>query len=419
MKSSSFFGFLFPWYKSTSVEDIIMKLAMYPRFESRKSCLIFGWCILWTSIVTVKGFLLLVYRNKYLSDLFCYKRQALEPIGHLSFLAISFAMIEICCTRIYVAYTFHSSKDHRPGFMHLLSLNTPQETELVVSLIKTGNFVIIVIPCILFQTLNYVSASDTKSFLGLCFVPVWILMAFLGPTFAGPEVNTLANVANACFGTIMRHSRDLIGTINSLTEKQSHQSLMNEMADILLKYRKVVDMVGMYSQLSMIFMLLFEILVIPIYSVVGYEFFIPVGSIQLLIKIISIVAGSVYCLRGYVLAALLAGMDSQSKKLHSALMSLVIHKPIHTVNKIKILYILEDLSCTRNHWAISEYGGHKVTRMDLVYSIFGTLQLIMLGSDFQWLLRETRESFDWSIHCNWTGHWSRRQRNCWTFRCLV
>ena len=330
--------------------------------------------------MSIRGYILPFFNSNFVNELFCYEKSSIEPIGTLTYLAAGFAMVEQFCTRLYILNTFKKSPNRQPGFFHLLKLSTSEEVKKAIFVTKITNFAIIYVAIFLFQLLLIIPALHMKSIFGRFMALFWMVMAIIGPTFGGPDVNTMANVASVCFGVIMRYSKELVEDISTLTKSPSLVTKVS-LDHIFRQYNQILLMIKTFSQLSMIFMLLFHILVIPIYSVVLYEFSLSVHSIQLILKVISMVTGTIYCLRGYVLTALLAEMDIQSKRLHSSFMSLVARRPLPVRDKSKILFILEDLANPRNHWAISEYGGHKVTRMDVVNSIFGTLQLIMLAFD--------------------------------------
>lgn len=380
-------SFLYPWSQSKTIEDIIMQLAMFPESNSPRRIFIFACSVLWCLVMILKGFFFPFFGNPLLEEILCYSKHSLGSMGQLSFVVSGCAFIEILSVRLYIFHEFSTSPDHRPNFLRLLDSSYIKEDKTVINLIKLSNLMIVFMGNIFCLLLNSLSALGIKTLPGKLFIPFWMFLAVIAPSYAGPDTNTVTSVAIVCFMSIIKVSKEVIDEVSSMTRRKENLN-PQFIVDILTNYTRVKKRVAMYTNLSTLLMLISDILIIPIYAIILSAIPMASESVKLLLKVILIVSGTAYCLRGYILTALLSGMSWQSRGLHSKLISLLVRKTIHFQHKLLISYILEDLSCTRNHWAISKFTGQKVTRMDVFYSIFGTLQLIILGSDFKWLIEK-------------------------------
>ena len=94
-----------------------------------------------------------------------------------------------------------------------------------------------------------------------------------------------------------------------------------------------------------------------------------------------VLASSGYALRVYFLNSYLSIIHSNSKKLHSALCSLLARSNILTrEDRIRLLFILEDVSCHYNKMSYRNIYDRTVDQGDVLSSILSTLEIFLLLS---------------------------------------
>lgn len=340
--------------------------------------------LIWCSSSIIRGFILAFVDSPFLDEFFCYSAKAIGPIGQISYLAGAFAFVEMLSLRFHVTRDYYTSFNHVPDFCHLLNLTDDRTMDKVVLITKISNGIIGFIASVLFMHLVILSTFHLTW--GLFLAPFWWFITVTGPFFASTEVNTMTCISSTNFNLIKQLGERLVHKITRMSACKELDS--TSIPFIVSEYKSVLELIRMFGSTSKVMMLLADLLCIPTYAVVLYGITVPTGSNrELYLKAIMLLTGSTYTLRGYVLVYHLAGLHEQSLRLHSALMSLSVRVRMKPKEKRVILVLLEDLCAVRSHWAIPEFAGNKVNRQDFLGSVLGTLQLTLLGYDFQRLFK--------------------------------
>lgn len=356
---------------------------MFPHFRSPNDCIIIFIVSLWCLSSSVRGFILFFFDIPSLNQVFCYSAKAIGPMGQLSFLASGFAVVEMLAIRFHVARQYYTSFNSVPDFYHLLNLTNDRLMKRVVFIAKMSNGLTASLAALLFVTLVVLSSFQLTW--GLFLAPFWYFATLAGPFFASSEVNTMAYITNLNFRVIKESGEQLV---HKVTRMSTHNEFNDRSIQLIVsEYKSVLELIHMFAATSKVMMLLAHLLCIPTYAIVLYAFSIPVESSQVYLKAVMMVTASSYNLRGYILVSHLAGMHDQSRRLHCALASLSARARMKPSEKQMLLCILEDITSSRNHWAIPEFAGNKVTRQDSVWSILITVQLCLLGYEFKNLFR--------------------------------
>lgn len=378
--SIALFRWFFPYQKSRTLQEINISLAMFPRPQRPRHCIMFLITLTWCISASIRGFILGFINIPVLNELLCYSADAIGPIGQLSYLAGSFAFTEMLSLRFHVIRDYYTSFNNTPGFCHLLNLTDEETMKKSVIITKISNAIVGSLASFLFMHLVVMSTFDLTW--GIFLAPFWWFITLCGPFFSSTEVNTMTCISGTNYNVIYKTGEELVQTVNRMC---SHNHLDSRSFDhIISEYKRVLQLIQMFSVTSKMMMLLADLLCIPTYAVVLYGISIPVSSNrEHYLKAVMLFTGSAYSLRGYVLVYTLAGLYEQSLRLHSALMSLSVRTKMKASEKKIILSILEDLCSTRTHWAIPEFGCNNVNRQDFLSSVLGTIQLSLLGYEFK------------------------------------
>ena len=150
-----------------------------------------------------------------------------------------------------------------------------------------------------------------------------------------------------------------------------------------MRYPEEKNQLKQLNSITKIVMLTSKMFVIPMASFVLLVALLPGTGIAFNIIKYSIVLGaSIFALRGYFLIAMLSQVDSHAKNLYSIVNSIVArgkHRKIDHVRRL--LMILEDVSCSRSHLMIREFGSG-VTQRDVFNSFASTMSIITLLISF-------------------------------------
>lgn len=314
--------------------------------------------------------------------------RAIGPHGQLSYVAGTFAMIEVMAVRFHFLHDFTRSSECRPCFNKLLQRVSSKEMKKMTQATKCYNVSMIVCASLHFGYLVYLPSFDLKTTAGLIALPVWIFIGITGPCFTALEVLAVFNIAVVTCEMMLNENIRFTSQVVQLADEgalsRSEGRKHLNLKPLIIEYQQIAVMVAEYGCVSKILLSLANVLCIPAYSVCLYASTITTESTsQLILRSAMILTDTIFCVRAYLLTSLLARMQVQSSRLYSAFASLLARRDIKLTDKITLQFICKDLVSSKNHWAVSEYSGGKVTRLDALSSIFSTVQLILLGYDFK------------------------------------
>ena len=120
---------------------------------------------------------------------------------------------------------------------------------------------------------------------------------------------------------------------------------------------------------------------------------------QFIIKCVYFVPSFTYAIRGVLLTAILANIDSKSRILYKLIASRIACGNISGyVSRRFLMFILEDISSRRNHISLKGYLGSTKKRRDTMFYILAIGQFVMLLINF---------SHSWNRNYSQINHWMR------------
>ena len=159
-------------------------------------------------------------------------------------------------------------------------------------------------------------------------------------------------------------------------------SLVN-FSDSLMKYQQCVLSLNQAREFVKLVSFANNLIVLPLVGMVVSQFTLEVDTLEMkIIRLTTIVAGSLYVIRGFIFTAYCSRLHSSSTKLHSNLNSLLTrnkhHISIHLISK----KILEDQGGRLSHLIHRNMDGG-ITQMQVLKNFGAVIQLSILVIKFR------------------------------------
>ena len=155
--------------------------------------------------------------------------------------------------------------------------------------------------------------------------------------------------------------------------------------DLVPKYRRMVKLVKDVNPLMQLISFTNGLTVIPFFSLIFMlAITYPENHLQLFIKYAHVIPGVIIAFRGVVMTIVLARIDYESKCLYKLIASRIARgNIIGFVTRKQLMFIMDDLSCRRNHLIMREFSGSPSTQMDVMTNVLSIFQFCMLLMEFK------------------------------------
>ena len=158
----------------------------------------------------------------------------------------------------------------------------------------------------------------------------------------------------------------------------------HSVSSVRIRYYLIVKMIDEAEVLVSFVAATANSMAVPIMALAWVLFFEKAESIFLLaFKWFLFTTAFYYSSRVYLMNAYLSKVHSESKKLYANLNSLIAREQVSLLGKRKLLFIIENISGRANQMAFHDTLGTLVEQIDVLKSIFATLELLLLGFAFK------------------------------------
>lgn len=150
------------------------------------------------------------------------------------------------------------------------------------------------------------------------------------------------------------------------------------------EYNQVIKIILDVNPLMKLISFLNGLLIIPFISlVIVFIITDTKNRLQLIVKYVYFFPCCVYSARGVMMTAVLAKIDTNSRILYKLISSRIARGQFNgPVSHRQLMFIIEDLACSRNHITLREYSGSACTQMDIMMYVFAIAQFVMLLMQF-------------------------------------
>lgn len=157
-----------------------------------------------------------------------------------------------------------------------------------------------------------------------------------------------------------------------------------EVKSIKIEYDSIIKMIGEAKSFIAFITGAANFMGVLIMALTWFLFFEIADSIFLIaVKWLLFSIGFYYSIRVYLISAYLSRVQSESKKMYSNLNSLIAREKVNLVSRKTLLFIIENISGRKNRMAFNDTVGTIVEQLDVLKSIFATLELLLLGFTFK------------------------------------
>lgn len=320
----------------------------------------------------VRATVLNLYPIPLLETLLCYNRR--EPyLFVLTNIAFTLAYIEVFVARIWFYKTFRWSE--MPKFLHLVDQANASAHKLLLFLTKfLGSGIVVSVAYLMVNIVLYHWHENTSGlYLNyLCQVFWLITYLYYVRQHVYDMIVLYATAMAACFAIEDR--------INNL--KVSLQSF-GDFHFILHRYKQAV--VSLNETRKFVSMLNFanNLVVLPFIGIVISQLTLEVETIEFeIIRLVTILAGSLYAIRGFIFTAYCSRLHVKSSKLHFNLSDTLARNNSRIFIHVICNKILEDLSCKRSHLIYRDMTG-EITLLEVLKNIWTVIQFSILVTKFR------------------------------------
>ena len=367
--SKTVYSYLFPLIEAESLADFASLNRFFEEYKTISSFLaaLFGFMAFLTLIMSA-------FRLPFLVDFQILNPAVYGQFGYFFTLCTFFSSSEMTAIRIWL-YSLarkHPSSD-TIDFMRLINQLDEKSSRTIV---RNGRMFSIFYAFVVYNFLillfgnQCLMAGDILHFL----IPLFHLVMFVQFCRINPnDVLILYIYIFAGCQVVLEQLAQLKRAVN-----QSGQ-FTQPMFFILEKYSMLITSINQLNSLIRPLIFLSELLVYPMGSMAVLVVTSPsIGLLSITLKLMALVGAIGFTLHGYLLVALLSRVDTASKQFYSDTNSVIARGRHHDPrNILRLRFILEDMSCSRSHLVVREFGG-TVTQMDAYNSVTSTASILTL-----------------------------------------
>lgn len=366
-KVKSVIKYIFPILKIENFPQLVTRDLILSKNRNLKT-------FISNSVVLFMIFLVILtaFQIPFLQDLHSLTTPILGPTGRMIYILEAFALIELVLIRFWIFFALNT-RDSSIDIEYvklILQTREPVQRKILLWLkVLLFQAQFCVYPCsLLIHIVEYIHSNHPMKLgrlilwsFGFCHLMrvgihhTFILIAF---TFAGLSVLV-----------------DGINEMKSLLETSLTNISSSELINVYLHYIKCVQRMSSLTKYILFTGNLFNI---PFMSLVLFFISVPTNGIVKILKYSIIFTIIFYSCRVYILTWILSRVDKESKQIYSKINSAIARGKVTNYYHAKLLLnILEDFSCSINHFVIKEYNS-TVTQMDTFNSIANTLSIVSL-----------------------------------------
>lgn len=204
---------------------------------------------------------------------------------------------------------------------------------------------------------------------------VWIVSEMLLIRFTIIEIPLMYVMSYSCYVYVNQKLDKLIG---ELKRPQINTIL------VIVRYKNLVKLIMDANPLVKLISSTNGVTVIPYISLaIMVAITDTENQVQLIIKYAYLVPASIYSIRGVVITAIIAKIDSKSRILHKLITSQIARGHVKGfIPCSKLITIMEDLACSKNHICMREFSGSPSNQIDILQNVVSIAQFVMLLREF-------------------------------------
>lgn len=361
-------GFLCPLTQGQSFEDFASIILLFPDFKNSKQLIALG--LLYLTIVGyfIDGFFYSFIDTYYLP----LPRDALGPLLHPLHLMVGLVAFEIILLRSYGFLTLARKGEKSSRWFQIVTTieRGPKFFQIlryVFFQLYVSFFLIIVV--------NKLTKLVERATLSDCILnTTWLLIELFNLRSTSCELPLFYIMSSTCFYHVNQKLKDLLNDCRQ-------QGLS---ANLIVKYIHIVNSIQDVNPLMKLISFTSGLLILPFIGlVIIFTITETENEAQFIFKYVYLIPSFIYAVRGVVMTTVLARIESKSRLFHKLIASRIARGQFNgPVSMDQLNWILEDLSCSRNHISIREYSGSLCNQMDVMMYVIAIAQFVMLLMEF-------------------------------------
>ena len=368
--------FFYPALGGTSLGQVASILVFFPNFKRPKHIFRFLFMYFGYFAYIIDGFFMAFIDTQLLP----VPRDSLGPLKYAIHLMYGSVFVDVAFNHTYILFQyFKYGKDNIKWY----NLVKDASKEEYPRLFKISHFLF----AELYATsiLLYIATQLIKLFyerallIDIIFNCMWMVSNVFIIRFVVIHIPLLYVIATTCYLKV----KEKYKVLNRIVQEADESADCQMSSKIIKQYHVVLETINDANKLVKFLMFGVNILIVPfISSLIIITISQTETHVQTAVKWLLFFPASVYSIRGVILTSVLATIDLESKTLYRENLSQIARGNIkHPQTKLVMLTIMEDLSSSKSHLLMKEYGG-SVTQMDVFEFIIGVMQFTMLFIEF-------------------------------------
>lgn len=369
---------IIPFSRANTLKECLIQKDFFPLPNSNIKWFKMFLYYLLMVIYFIRSSILNAYSLPIVELILCYDRS--QPyLYKVSNIAFSLAYLEVFITRIWFYQNCIDNNITEPKFVVILqNLNTFTHKVLLFACKFLGAGVVILVAYIMINIiLFHIEINISGSYINYSIQFFWIIIVLY---YVRYHVYDMIVVYSTAAGICIVVEKEQIIFTNSIVSFENYE----QFEYFIENYKKFTKSILNSRDLIKILNFSNNLTILPFVGIVISQLSLKVTLINYeIVRLITILAGGVYAVRGFIFIAYCSRLHTKSSLVHSKLHTLITRNKCHIYIHRIINEILNDSNSKLSHLIYRDSNDHTIKQLNVLSYLLTTFQFCALVLKFR------------------------------------